>query len=97
MSRPFQEREKSQLVKIELYVSRATYGNLEKLRQALKADDIANMIVRILQRKIRQTLGRHYVPLSKEAYVILQAKAQEKGVEIEDVVTEIILEKTKAA
>ena len=86
----YQEKRKDELVKIELYVPRATYGNYEKLRQALEKKDVATMILNIVQHKIRQTLGSHSVYIPKDTYATLEAKARKKKVEIDELATEFV-------
>ena len=95
VDKPFFEKKKSELVKIELHVPRATYGNYEKLRQRLKHKDVETTITRVMQQKIRQVLGRHYVPIQKDIYVILDAMARKKGIDLEDLVTEILKAEAK--
>jgi len=84
------EKRKSELVKIELHVPRATYGNYEKLRQALDKKDVPTMILSIVQHKIRQTLGSHSVYIPKDTYATLEVKARKKKVEINELATEIV-------
>ena len=81
---------KSDLVKIELHVPKATYGNYEKLRQFLKKEDIPTMIYYIIKKTIRETLGCHYVPVEKEVADLLKVKAQQKDMELNELATQIL-------
>jgi len=86
----FYEKSKTELVKIELHVPRATFGNYEKLRQYMEHDSIETTILRLLEKEIKRKLGRFYIPVPKQLRSLLDVEAQKKGVEFEDNVAEIL-------
>lgn len=88
-------KRKADLVKIELHVPRATYGNYEKLRQKMKYEDVPTTILHVMHQKIRQILGSHYVPVPKDLYDILTVKAREKNMELCDLTAEILQNQLK--
>jgi hypothetical protein len=90
VTKPFFEKRKSELVKIELHVPRATFGNYEKLRQYMEHDSIETTILRLIDKEIKHKLGRFYVPVPKQLRSLLDAEARKKGVDFEDNVAEIL-------
>jgi hypothetical protein len=86
----FYEKSKSELVKIEFHVPRATFGNYEKLRQYMEHDSVETTILRLMEKEIRRKLGRFYVPVPKKLRSLLDAEAKKKGVDFEDNVAEIL-------
>jgi len=90
IKKPFFEKSKTELVKIELHIPRATFGNYEKLRQHMKHDSIETTILRLMKNEIRNKLGRFYMPIPKKFYSLLDAEARKKGVEFEDNIVEIL-------
>lgn len=89
-SKPFYTRTKNDLVKIELHVPRATFGNYEKLRQHMEHDSIETTIFRLMEKEIRRKLGRFFVPVPKQLRSLLDAEARKKGTDFEDNIAEIL-------
>jgi len=90
VTKPFYEKRKAELVKIELHMPRATFGNYEKLRQYMEHDSIETTITRLMKKEIKRKLGRFYVPVPKQLRSLLDAEARKKGVDFEDNVAEIL-------